>query len=102
MVAETSEEVALLSHGKAHGGAVTLLEGFYTVREDCLLLPSNLREGGARRVCAAFERAALAHRDATQRRREFRLLKSLPEVEGVGEGAKRRGRGSSPSNPSES
>ncbi len=76
VVAESDEERALLAHGRQHGGAVTLLEGFYAVRDDTLLLPARSTASGARRVCAAFERAALAHREAQRRRDSFRLLKS--------------------------
>ena len=76
VLAENEEERALLAHGRKNGGAVTLLEGFYSVRDDALLLPSRSTASGARRVCAAFERASLAHREAQRRRDGFRLLKS--------------------------
>jgi hypothetical protein len=76
VVAESDEERALLAHGRKNGGSVTLLEGFYSVRDDALVLPGRATASGARRVCAAFERAALAHREAQRRRDGFRLLKS--------------------------
>jgi hypothetical protein len=76
VVAESDEERALLAHGRTHGGAVTLLEGFYSVSEGALLLPDRSTSSSARRVCAAFERASLAHREAQRRRGDFRLLKS--------------------------
>ncbi len=76
IVAENDEEKALLAHGRSQGGAVTLLEGFYSVRDDALLLPSRSNASNARRVCAAFERAAQAHREAQRRRGGFRLVKS--------------------------
>jgi hypothetical protein len=77
VVAENEEERALLAHGRTQGGAVTLLEGFYSVQQqDALVLPSRSTASGARRVCAAFERAALAHREAQRRRCGFRLVKS--------------------------
>ena len=69
VVAESDEERALLAHGRNQGGAVTLLEGFYTVQQqDSLVLPCRATASGARRVCAAFERAALAHQEAQRRR----------------------------------
>lgn len=78
VVAESAAETALLSHGRALGGAVTLLEGFYAVRGNALLLPAHSSASTARRVCAAFERAALAHQEARRRRETFRLVKSEP------------------------
>ena len=76
MTAESAEERALLAHGRSHGGAVTLLEGFYAVVGEGLRLPPCSTVSVARRVCAAFERAALAHQEAERRRGGFRLLKS--------------------------
>jgi hypothetical protein len=78
VVAESAEETALLCHGRDQGGAVTLLEGFYAVRGNSLLLPARSTASIARRVCAAFERAALAHEEARRRRGRFRLVKSEP------------------------
>jgi hypothetical protein len=72
VIAESNAEQTLLRDA---GHELVLLEGFYTVRDGLLLLPEEISEGGAHRVCRALEQAAISHQTARGRRQSFRLVK---------------------------
>jgi len=77
VAAQTTTELALLDHGRKHGGQLVLLEAYFAVVGDRVILPDNLSVQGARRVLAALERAADSHRRAQHRRSDFRLVKTV-------------------------
>lgn len=72
---ETDEERALIAHGAEHGHTLVLLEGYYPVQDQALVLPDTANREAAQRVCTAFEHAASTHQQAVRRRERFRLLK---------------------------
>lgn len=75
VAAETPAERALVRHGRRMGGELVLLEGYYTVRDDMVLLPAGISPHGAERVRRALEEAATSHEEAERRRERFRLVK---------------------------
>ena len=77
IAADSEAERELLAHGQRHGGQLVLLEAYYTVEANRLLLPETISPQGAERVRAALEAAALSHRQAQERRSRFRVLKSV-------------------------
>jgi hypothetical protein len=75
IITESQDELELLRHGERAGGELVLLEGYYPIRADRLLLPESISPQGAERVRKALEQAALSHREARRRREQFRLVK---------------------------
>jgi len=87
IVAQTEAELDLLAHacraeprreGDAEQparGELILLEAYYLVHENTLLLPHGISDNGALRVCLALQEAARSHQEARERRRRFRLVK---------------------------
>jgi hypothetical protein len=78
VVAETPAERRLVQHGVQMGGELVLLEGYYPVRDDTVLLPEGISTRGARRVQLALEEAAASHEEAERRRQRFRIVKEPP------------------------
>jgi len=75
VVAETPAELELVRYGRRMGGELVLLEGYYAVRDDTVLLPAGISPHGAERVRRALEEAATSHEEAERRRERFRLVK---------------------------
>lgn len=75
VVADSDAERELVGHARRSGGRLVLLEGYYDVRGDTVLLPAGISTRGAQRVCQALEEAAASHREAESRRGTFRLVK---------------------------
>ncbi len=75
IIPETEEERALIAYGEQSGKILVLLEGFYPVYDQALILPDTSDVRADQRVCSAFERAAAAHHQAVLQRRDFKLIK---------------------------
>jgi hypothetical protein len=74
IVAETATERALLAHGRSSGGRLLLEDAHFPVDGDMLVLPTTMRKVTAQRLCDALATSAERHRQATLRRRRFRLI----------------------------
>jgi hypothetical protein len=75
IIAEAPAELELLADAKQRGHELVLLEGYYAIRDNAVLLPQGISVRAARRVCAALEEAAAAHLEAKRRRAGFQLIK---------------------------
>jgi hypothetical protein len=70
----TPDELALLADALSRGRSLSLRDGLYPISAVALGVPAQLGRAAVEALRRDFEHAAVAHREALRRRRQFRLL----------------------------